>query len=214
MNPTTNLLLEAALLVVAVFLGWALVARWRSLPCPVWLRWFVEMENPLTRETRSDVIVGRLEAGPGMRVLDLGCGPGRVTLPLAKKVGPTGQVVAVDLQKGMLARAEAQVKAAGLANVTFLRAAAGGGALGLGRFDRAVLSSVLGEIPDREGALAELFAALVPGGILSVTETVFDPHYQAEATVTRLAAGAGFRRVRSFGNRLAFTVHLEKPQAS
>lgn len=39
-----------------------------------------------------------------MRVLDAGCGPGRLTIPLARQVGPTGEVVALDVQQGMLKR--------------------------------------------------------------------------------------------------------------
>jgi len=47
-------------------------------------------------------VVEALGAGPGDRVLDLACGPGTLTLPLAEAVGPAGQVVAVDLADGML----------------------------------------------------------------------------------------------------------------
>ena len=56
-----------------------------------------------------------------------------------------------------------------------------------GRFDRAVLVTVLGEIPGREAALREIFEALRPGGILLVEETIRDPHFQTRSTVTRLA---------------------------
>ena len=50
-----------------------------------------------------------------------------------------------------------------------------------------------------------------PGGILSITETVFDPHYQRQAMVIRLAEAAGFRFKAVFGNRLAYTMQLERP---
>jgi predicted methyltransferase len=74
-----------------------------------------------------------------------------------------------------------------------------------------VLVTVLGEIPDREMALTEVFAGLKPGGILSVTEVIFDPHFQRQATVRQLASAAGFRHKAVFGNRIAYTMHLEKP---
>jgi ubiquinone/menaquinone biosynthesis C-methylase UbiE len=55
------------------------------------------------REHRGRLhVVEALGAGPGDRVLDLACGPGTLTLPLAEAVGPAGQVVAVDLADGML----------------------------------------------------------------------------------------------------------------
>lgn len=71
--------------------------------------------------------------------------------------------------------------------------------------------TVLGEIPDRERALRELFDALRPGGILSVTEIVFDPHFQSRRTVTRLAEAAGFRNRAFHGNRIAFVLQFQKP---
>ncbi len=64
---------------------------------------------------------------------------------------------------------------------------------------------------DRAAGLRAIFDALKPGGILSVTEVVFDPHFQGQGTVLRLAAGVGFRKRAFFGNRFAFTLHLEKP---
>jgi len=201
-----------ALALLVVFAAWRLASRRRSLPCPVWLRWLVELDNPFTRTNRAAVIVGHLGVRPGMTVLDAGCGPGRLTVPLARAVGEGGEVVALDLQAGMLRRAEEKVRAAGLANVRFLQAGLGDGRLERDRFDRAVLVTVLGEVPDREAALRDLFGALKPGGVLSVTELVFDPHFQRRGTVARLAAAAGFREKAVFGNRVAYTLHLEKPE--
>lgn len=199
-----------ALLVVATVV-WLLVSRRRSLPCPVWLRWCVELDNPFTKTNRAAVILDHLDLQPGMTVLDFGCGPGRLTVPAAQRVGSGGRVVAVDLQAGMLARVKEKARAANLSNIEFIQAGAGEEKLGRGRFDRALLVTVLGEIPDRPGALKEIFDSLKSGGLLSVTETLFDPHYQSRQTVTRLASEVGFRERGFFGNRLAFTVHLEKP---
>lgn len=187
------------------------MSRRQSLPCLVWLRWCVDLDNPFAKNNRAAVILDHLELQPGMAVLDFGCGPGRLTVPAAQRVGPGGRVVAVDLQAGMLARAKEKARAANLSNIEFVQAGAGEGKLGRGRFDRALLVTVLGEIPDRLGALKEIFDALKPGGLLSVTETLFDPHYQSRQTVTRLAGEAGFGEHAFFGNRLAFTVNLEKP---
>jgi ubiquinone/menaquinone biosynthesis C-methylase UbiE len=114
----------------------------------------------------------------------------------------------------MLRRAQAKAKAANLDNIRFLQVGAGEGKLERSRYDRALLVTVLGEIPDREAALGEIFDALKPGGILSVTEIIFDPHYQARKTILRLASSVGLRENEFFGNRLAFTLNLEKPKSS
>jgi ubiquinone/menaquinone biosynthesis C-methylase UbiE len=198
-------------LIGLIAITWRVASNRRSLPCPAWLRWLVELDNPFTETNRAAVIVERLELQPGMTVLDAGCGPGRVTIPIARRVGQRGEVVAMDVQAGMLHRAQEKAWAANLANIRFLEAGLGHGKLGRNQFDRALLVTVLGEIPDREAALQEILAALKPGGILSVTEIIFDPHFQSYQTVARLARSVGFREKARYGNRIAFTLNLEKP---
>lgn len=205
-----NSVLYIILAVVGVGIVFALIWRRDALPCPTWLGWMVEMDNPFTSVNRARVIVGLLDLVPGMKVLDAGCGPGRLTLPLAETVGPQGEVTALDIQDGMLARVRAKVQAAGLQNVKFLHTGLGDGKLPSAYFDRAVLVTVLGEIPDPMSALKEIHNALIPGGILSVTEVIFDPHFQRRETVLRMAQAAGFKEKNFFGRSLAYTLHLEK----
>lgn len=204
-------------IVVATAIGtilWRLASRRQSLPCPVWLRWLVELDNPFTKTNRAAYIVETLALSRGMTVLDAGCGPGRLTVPLARSVGPTGRVVALDIQPGMLARARTRTETAGLTNVEFVAAALGGGSLPDNDFDRAVLVTVLGEIPDRAAALAELFTVLKPGGFLAIVEVIFDPHFQSRRTVTDLAVSVGFHDRAFFGHRWAYVIHFEKPNGA
>lgn len=100
-----GILLGVVGLLLLVGVTWRLASRRRSLPCPVWLRWFVELDNPFTRTNRAATIIEHLELVDDMAVLDVGCGPGRVAVPLAERV-PKGEVVAVDIQDGMLRRAK------------------------------------------------------------------------------------------------------------
>lgn len=196
---------------ILVGIAWRLASQRQSLPCPVWLRWLVEIDNPFTKTNRAAFIVETLALTPGMTVLDAGCGPGRLTLPLAQRVGPTGHVVAMDIQPGMLARAKTKAEAAGHTNIEFVAAALGDSKLPANRFDREVLVTVLGEIPNPSAALVELFDALKPGGFLAIVEVIFDPHFQPRRAVTRLATSAGFRERAFFGHRLAYVIHFEKP---
>ena len=196
---------------VVVTAVWRLASRRHSLPCPVWLRWLVELDNPFTKTNRASFIVETLALSPGMTVLDAGCGPGRLTVPLARGVGPAGHVVALDIQPGMLSRARAKTEAAGCTNTEFVTAALGDGRLPPNHFDRAALVTVLGEIPDAASALAELFSALKPGGFLAIVEVIFDPHFQSRSVVTRMANSVGFRERAFFGHRLAYVIHFEKP---
>jgi ubiquinone/menaquinone biosynthesis C-methylase UbiE len=208
---TPYILLGLLGLGILISLIWRLASRRQELPCPSWLGWMVELDNPFTEVNRAAFIVEHLGLEPGMRVLDAGCGPGRLTLPLAAAVGPSGQVLALDIQAEMLSRASDKLKSAGLDNVEFIQAGLGQGVLPSGYFDRAVLVTVLGEIPDQASALKEIYRALKPGGILSVTEVIFDPHFQRHKTVVRLVETAGFREVELFGRKLAYTMHFQKP---
>jgi ubiquinone/menaquinone biosynthesis C-methylase UbiE len=196
---------------VIVFAGWRLASSRVSLPCPPWLAFLVELDNPLFRNNRASAIIAGLELGPGMRALDAGCGPGRLTIPLAQWVGAEGRVVAVDLQPEMLARAKTKAERMRLRNIEFRQARLGAGELQFEPFDRAVMVTVLGEIPDQAAALREMLTVLKPGGVLAVSEVIADPHFQRRSHMLALAAKAGFREKARKGGRLAYTLYLERP---
>ena len=215
MNKRRSLIITvlAALGVVAVVsLLWRLVSRRHKLPCPSWA--VPLLENPYFQALAgAELLLDRAGVRPGMSVLDVGCGPGRLSLPAARRVGPGGEVVALDLQPRMIRRLEERIERSGLGNVTPLLAGAGEGRAGVDRYDRAFLVTVLGEIPDRVAALAEIHLALKPGGVLSITEVLPDPHYQTRAAVARLAEAVGFEPRESFGTFWAFTRNFAKPGA-
>lgn len=193
---------------IAGWLLWRVVSRRQPLPCPAWLSWMVD--NPFSLR-RTSATLGHLELTPGLCVLDAGCGPGRLAIPIARAVGQHGSVLAVDLQDDMLRRAREKAAKASVTNLEFLHAALGEGQVPASRFDRAVLSTVLGEIPDRAAAMGEIHAALKPGGFLLVNEVIGDPHYQSLAKVKAFAEAVGFRPGAFYGSRLAFSIKLEKP---
>jgi ubiquinone/menaquinone biosynthesis C-methylase UbiE len=201
-------------LVIIISLAWRFASRRYIIPCPVWMKGLLDPPFSQGISARTHKTIRRLDLRPGMNVLDAGCGPGRLTLPIAVEVAPLGEVTAIDIQEGMLDEARKRARTAGLTNIRFLLTGPGDGMLELNRFDRAVLVTVLGEIPGREAALREIFGALKPGGILLVEETLRDPHFQSRSTVTRLARTVGFIEKEFSGNRFSYSLALEKPYVS
>lgn len=214
MKISVVLILSCLTLGIISAMVWRFSSRRFTLPCPVWLGWLVELDNPFTKANQTINIIDHLELISGMHVLDAGCGPGRLTIALAKRVGMQGEVVAVDMQQKMLQRVQKKAQAEGLCNIKFVHAKIGDGHLGTSEYDRALLVTVLGEIPDRIAALKEIFKALKPGGLLSITEIILDPHFQSQKTVLRLATSVGFQRENLMGNRFAFTLQLKRPHDS
>ena len=200
------------ILLVAIALVWRLYSNRQSLPCPAWLGWMVEMDNPVLRSNRSSVIISHLHLRPDMKVLDLGCGPGRLSIPLAKRLEQGGEVFAADLQPEMLQRVRTKAEAAGLENIRYLEIRAESGDLGKNEYDCVLLVTMLGEIPERSKALISVYQALKPGGILSVTEAIADPHFLSRNTVRQLTTDAGFVETGFWGHYFAYNIHFRKPE--
>jgi ubiquinone/menaquinone biosynthesis C-methylase UbiE len=202
-----------ALIALALIVGIGLVWRFAAWPCPAWL--VPLLENPYFEAVAgAKTLLARAAIGPGMRVLDAGCGPGRLSVPASLLVGPAGRVMALDIQAGMLERLGQRVRQKGLGNVDLVLAGLGDGKLPSEEFDVALLVTVLGEIPDKLAALREIHRSLRPGGVLSITEVLPDPHYQRVARVRRLAAEAGFRELAFFSGWLSYTLNAGKPVAA
>jgi ubiquinone/menaquinone biosynthesis C-methylase UbiE len=203
-----------AVAVVAAFLlvgvAWRWASRVWSLPCPTLLAWTLETRLS-QRISRTTATLQRMGLRPGQKVLEMGPGPGRLLIPAARLVLPGGEVVGIDIQPGMVARLQQRAKEAGLTNLIAVLGDASLPIVPEASFDVVFLVTVLGEIPDRAAALAQAYRALRPGGVLSITETMTDPHYQSRSTVKQLAEAAGFRLTSIHGGWWMFTANFEKP---
>jgi ubiquinone/menaquinone biosynthesis C-methylase UbiE len=188
--------------------------RWREKksydPAPLQPNLAFVLLNPISRA----MVHGSLRrAGlrEGMSVLDIGCGPGRLTVPAARAVGPTGIVVAFDLQREMLSHVERRARQEGLANIKLVQGAIGSGVLPtLGSFDRALLVTVIGEVPvdQRLAGFREIRSALKPDGQLIVSEHFMDPDYRSPDSVRELATAAGFGDIRLRRRALGYEFFL------
>jgi ubiquinone/menaquinone biosynthesis C-methylase UbiE len=106
---------------------------------------------------------------PGMRVLDVGCGPGDVSFIAARLVGPTGSVLGVDAAPEMIELARARASEQGLSAVHFKQAEID--AITLDEPVDAVIGRlILIHLPDPAAALRQLRAFVRPGGAIAFSE--------------------------------------------
>ena len=206
-------LLLFLLTLFGVGLIWRGLSRRRSLPCPTWMSGFVE--GPLMDKVLgTQITLDRIGLRPGMRALEVGPGPGRLLIPAARRVLPGGEAVGLDIQPGMIKLLKTRAAQAGISNLKATLGDAMQFSNVMKDFDVVYLSTVLGEIPNREVALQQCYEALKPGGKLSITEFILDPHYQSRATVKHLARVAGFQLQAIYGSWYFFTANFVKKETS
>lgn len=121
---------------------------------------------PLLFDTSARDLVDRLQVRPSDRVLDVACGTGVVARHAAERVEPDGEVVAVDLNPGMLAAAQEAA-----ANRAIRWEEASADALGLedGHVDVVCCQQGLQFFGDRPAALAEMHRVTTAGGRLGLS---------------------------------------------
>lgn len=116
----------------------------------------------------------RARLAPGERVLDLGCGAGTDVLLAARRVGPTGSVVGLDLTDGMVRAARAAVDAQRLPNVRIVQARAPDLSPAGGPFDVVVSNGALNLVPDKRTTLRRVHQLLRPGGRLAFADIALE----------------------------------------
>jgi 2-polyprenyl-3-methyl-5-hydroxy-6-metoxy-1,4-benzoquinol methylase len=128
---------------------------------------------------------------PGQRVLDVGCGPGSITLDMAEAVGPEGSVLGLDFSPAAIETARRAAAERGITNVRFEVADLFALRPGLpplrGRYDVVHAHQVLHHLADPRAAITVMAALVAPGGLLSLREvdyssTAWTPPSEALST--------------------------------
>jgi ubiquinone/menaquinone biosynthesis C-methylase UbiE len=131
----------------------------------------------------------------GMRVLDIGCGMGDVTIIAAQLVGSAGQVTSIDLDQASIETAQRRAAAFGFENTSFNRADIAA-FVPHHSFDAIIGRLVLQFVPDPIAIIKHLYGMLRPGGILALQEPTwklwltYTAHLPLRLAVTKAARDA------------------------
>jgi ubiquinone/menaquinone biosynthesis C-methylase UbiE len=164
--------------------------------CPWWLGYL--LASPIRRLWQDPAKILAPYVQPGMTVLEPGPGMGFFTLEIARRVGPSGRVVAVDIQARMLDSLKRRLAKAGLEERVDVRLAAPesmGVADLAGAVDLVLAFAVVHELPRADEFFREAAQSLKPGGRILVVEPgghVKPAQFEEEM---RTAARAGLRLV-------------------
>jgi SAM-dependent methyltransferase len=160
--------------------------------CPWWLGYV--LASPVRRLFHDPAAIVQRYIRQGMTVLEPGPGMGFFTLELARRVGPTGHVVAVDVQPRMIAGLKRRLARARLLERVDARVATAD-SLGLsdlrGKIDFALAMAVVHETPGPGWFFGQVAETMKPGGFVLLAEPsghVKDTDFKAEIDA---AAGAG-----------------------
>ena len=122
------------------------------------------------REEQSQKLLDALPLKAGQVVCDVGCGNGYYTLRLARRVGPTGRVLALDIQPEMLSLLNARAKKENVQNIVPVLGSVADPHLPRGKIDLLLLVDVYHEFSYPERMLRGLRASLKPEGRLVLVE--------------------------------------------
>ena len=113
---------------------------------------------------------------PGLRVLDFGCGPGAISVGLAKTVAP-GRLHGIDMEQSQIDLARSAATAHGCDNAVFDVGDVTDLPFADAFFDAAHCHNVLMHVPDTAAALAEVKRVLKPGGVIGCREIICDASF-------------------------------------
>jgi SAM-dependent methyltransferase len=136
-------------------------AQWESA-APAWDRWDATLADWL--DPATEVMLNLAGVTRGATVLDVAAGAGGQTLNAARRVGPTGRVLATDISPAIQEYAAARMIKAGLGNVGTAEMDGENLAIGSQHYDAVISRLGIIYFPDQQRALAQMKAVLRPGG--------------------------------------------------
>ena len=183
----------------------------RSLGRKAWASGYIGLLERSNREgvQKSLEIMKALAFKPGERVADIGAGSGYFTFPVARAVGPTGVVWALDIAPEMLEYLDFRVKAQKIANIRLRKVLSDDPQLEPASIDTILMIDTIHYVKDRVSYAKKLRTGLVPGGCLVIidyipkpmSERPWGPSPEQQIPRQRMdadMAAAGFKVLRAY----------------
>lgn len=163
----------------------------KVLVCPWWF--CPSFDNPLRRHFHNPALILGPYIRPGMTVLDIGCGMGYFSIPLAQLVGQTGRVICLDLQPKMLAGVMRRARQAGVTDQIQLHPVKPDRLDLKVSADFALAFWMLHEVQNQQPFLAEVWRMLLPAANFLLVEPRVHVTAAAFMRSVELAQSVGFQ---------------------
>jgi ubiquinone/menaquinone biosynthesis C-methylase UbiE len=164
--------------------------------CPWWMGYFLLM--PVRNIIQNPDKILSKYVTPKMKVLDIGCGMGFFSLPLARMVGEQGRVFSIDLQRKMIKALEKRAEKAGLGN-RIQTQICNQHSLQLQNLkeemDMVLAFAMVHEVPDQDRLFREIYQVLKTGGCLLMVEPKGHVNQNSFQDSLHLAEQTGFHLI-------------------
>ena len=162
-------------------------------------------DNPIRKLVHSPRKVLGAYVEDGMNVMDVGCGMGHFSIGMAKLVGHSGKVIAVDLQQKMLDVMLKRARRAGVAE-RIIPHICDADKIGVtDTVDFILAFWMVHEVPDQKDFFNQLSSVLAPGGKILMAEPRFHVNTEAADASIEIAATCGLRCIGKPGIRFSLT---------
>ncbi len=154
-------------------------------------------------------VIDSWDVRPGERIADFGCGPGFFSIPLGRRVGPSGKVYAMDIRTEALEATRAKIKLYHFFNIETVRAdleSPSGSTLREMSVDKVLIANILFQAENKKILIEEAFRILRPGGSVILIEwdeaqiagSPSMDHKVGKSEAKELLKNAGFTEFKDF----------------
>lgn len=184
---------------------------WRKNPsaCPYSQRFWLDLPHPFVTRSKLQKL---LEPKSHQRILEIGPGTGYYSLPVAQWLGSDSALHILDLQQEMLEHTVTRADDHQISNIIPTQGDAQALPYSDDMFNTVYLVFALGEVPDQQSALREVYRVLKPGGRLIIGEALPDPHWVRFESLQEHAETIGFVFERRLGKKRGYFASFQVPE--